>query len=227
MKKVKVISLGGSLIIPNEIDYEFLKNFRKFLINESKKIKFVIVCGGGKTARTYINPLLKEKIDHRIPNFMGIRVTRLNAWFLINFFKGYANKTLPKSIKDVKNLINKNNIVFAGALRYEPNNTSDGTAAKIAAHLKSDFINMTNVKGLYTKNPKKHKNAKFIPKISFNDFYKKANAIKYKAGQHFVLDQSASKIIRQHKIKTVILNKNLKNLKKYLDGKRFTGTVIS
>lgn len=225
--ETKVVSLGGSLIIPEIIDYEFIKKFRTFLLNESKKYKFVIVCGGGKTARNYINPLLKEKIDYKICSLMGIRVTRLNAWFMINFFRGKANKTLPKSIKDVQNLLKKGNIVFAGALRYEPNNTSDGTAAKIAAHLNADFINMTDVKGLYTKNPKVFKDAKFIPRISFNAFYKRANAIKYKAGMHFVLDQSASRIIRQHNIKTIIISKDLKNFKNYLDKKPFVGTIIS
>ena len=35
VKKVVVISLGGSLIVPNKINYEFLKKFRKVL----KKIK--------------------------------------------------------------------------------------------------------------------------------------------------------------------------------------------
>ena len=59
------------------------------------------------------------------------------------------------------------------------------------------------------------------------DFYRMANKIKFKAGQHFVLDQTASKIIKQNKIKTYIVNKDLKNLKKVLKEKNFNGTVIS
>ena len=150
---VKVISLGGSVIVPDEINYDFLLRFREFIVEYSKKEKIVIVCGGGKTARRYINALDKRKVDHKILNYIGIRITKLNAWFLINFFKGACAHTLAKSLKDVKNLLVKNKIVVVGALRYKPNTTSDGTAVDIAKMLKIDFINITKVKGLYNKNP--------------------------------------------------------------------------
>ena len=120
----------------------------------------------------------------------------------------------------------KNKIVFCGALRYEPNQTTDGTAAEIARYLKTDMlINVTNIDGLYNKNPKTNKNARFISKISFDDFYKMVSKIKFKAGQHFVLDFAAAKIIRKNNIKTVIVGR--KNLEKVLKGKTFRGTVIS
>ena len=105
--------------------------------------------------------------------------------------------------------------------------TSDGNAAEIAEMIKADYlINMTNVKGLYDKNPKTNKSAKFIPEISFKDFMTRINKIKFKAGQHFVLDQSAAKIISRSKIKTCIVNNDLKNLNKLLNEKKFVGTVI-
>ncbi|MEK6952000.1 MAG: UMP kinase [Nanoarchaeota archaeon] len=223
---VKVISLGGSLIVPNDIDSDYLNKFKELIIKYSKKDKFVIVCGGGRTARIYINALRKNKINDKILGYIGIRITRLNAWLLINLFEKYVSAKLGKSLKDIENLLNKRNIVIVGGLRYKPDNTSDGTAAAIANMLKCEFINMTNVKGLYDKDPKL-KNAKFIPKISFNEFYKIANKIKYKAGQHFVLDQSAARIIKKNKIKTYIISGDLKNLEKILKRKRFIGTVVN
>ena len=50
--------------------------------------------------------------------------------------------------------------------------------------------------------------------------------IKYHPGQHFVLDQSAIKFIKEKKIKTYILGKNMKNLDNLLNNKRFIGTTI-
>ena len=85
---------------------------------------------------------------------------------------------------------------------------------------------MTNVKGLYNKDPRKYRDAKFIKEINFNDFYKMINKIKYEAGQHFVLDQNAAKIIKENKIKTVIIGRDLKNFENYLKGKEFIGTII-
>ncbi|MEW6062771.1 MAG: UMP kinase [Nanoarchaeota archaeon] len=226
--KVVVISLGGSLIVPNEIDYRFIKSFRKLIVRLSNKTKFVIVVGGGKTARNYINAFANENVSEKIKSLIGIAVTRLNARFMEMFIGKYSTQHLPTTLKEIKNMLKKDNIIFAGALRYVPNNTSDGTAAQLAAYLKTDFINLTNVNGLYTKNPGEFKDAKFIPKISFNEFYKKAMKIKYRAGQHFVLDQNAARIIKKHKVKTAILNGDkLKNLENYIKGKRFVGTVIS
>ena len=223
---VKVLSLGGSVIVPDEINYDFLLKFREFIVEYSKKEKIVIVCGGGKTARRYINALEKRKVDHKILNYIGIRITRLNAWFLINFFKGECAHRPAKSLKEVKNLLSKNNIVIVGALRYKPNTTSDGTAADIAKILKTNFINITKVKGLYDKNPEL-KGAKLIRKISFDDIYQLIKKIKYKPGMNFVLDPLAAKTVMDHKIKTYIIGPDLKNLKKLLEGKKFVGTVIS
>ena len=54
------------------------------------------------------------------------------------------------------------------------------------------------------------------------------NKIKYEAGQHFILDQAAAKIICRAKIKTLIINgEKLDNVKKYLEDKTFRGTLIS
>jgi len=224
--RIVVISLGGSLIIPDEIDYNFINNF-KDLILKFKNIKFVIVTGGGRIARKYINGLKKEGLNQKMQCLIGIAVTRLNARFMSNFFKNNASGTTPNSLKEIKNLLSKNKIVFAGGLRYQEDNTSDGTAAQIANYLNCEFVNMTNVKGLYNKDPRKYKDAKFIKEISFDEFYKIANKLRYEAGQHFVLDQHAAKIIKENKIKTVIIGKDLKNFENYLKCKEFIGTIIS
>ena len=60
MGRIVVISLGGSIIVPDKINVEFLKDFKK-LINDfvEKGNKAIIVCGGGKTARLYQNAASK------------------------------------------------------------------------------------------------------------------------------------------------------------------------
>lgn len=223
MKRVTVISLGGSLIVPDKVDVNFLKKFKAVIDKFDRK--FVIVCGGGSVARTYINALDSLKVNIYEKSLMGIGITRTNARFMIKLFKD-ASKTVPKSMTEVSKVLAKNKIVFCGGLRYEPDNTSDGTAAKLAYYFRSDFINLTNVKGLFDKDPKL-KGAKFISKISYSDFDKMVRKIKYKPGQHFVLDQTANEVIQRHKIKTVILGKDLKQLENYLKGRKFVGTLIT
>lgn len=227
MKKVLVISLGGSLIVPDKIDYKFLERFHRVIKKKYSKHKFIVVCGGGSIARRYIDALKKENKSKKEISLAGIRATRLNALFMMQFFGKQANSAVPSSMVEAKNQLEKNNIVFCGALRYAADETSDGTAAKLARHYKTSFINLTNVAGLYTNDPRKDKNAKLIEKISWKEFEKLAHKIKYKPGQHFVLDQNASTIIRKSKIATYILGRDMKNLSNLLENKKFTGTSIN
>jgi uridylate kinase len=227
MKKVIVLSLGGSMIVPNEPNFSFLNKFRKTLAKHYKSHKFVIVCGGGTIARKYIDNLKKEHKSKLELSKAGIMATRMNARFMMQFFnKHNSNDTLPMSMKEVKDNLSKNNVVICGALRFNPNATSDTTAAKLANYLNSEFINITNIKGLYSANPFTNKNAKFIPFIDWASFDKIANKIKHKAGQHFVLDQSAAVLIRKHKTKTYIIGPYPNQISNILKGKKFIGTLI-
>src|SRR3989344_2109597 len=223
-KKIIVISLGGSLIVPDSIDVNFLEKFKKLIKKNENKYKFVVACGGGSIARKYIKALREAGKSEYLQSMSGIAVTRLNARFMTYFFGKDANEGIPHDMLQVKNLLGKNDFVFCGALRYAEKETTDATSAKLASFFKTEFINLTLVSGLHDKNPLKHKNAKFIPKISWQKFYNMAKKIPYKPGQHFVLDQEAAKIIFKHRIKTYIIGKDLNQLDKLLSGKKFKGT---
>ena len=222
-----VISLGGSIIIPGEVNYTYLKKFVSLIKKYSKNNKIVIVTGGGITARKYINSLRKDNLNEDIYSLIGIATTKLNARLVNGFFNKIV-VDLPDSLNEVKKSLEKNNIVIIGSLGFQPDMTSDGDAAQVAEYIKADlFLNLTNVNGLYNKDPKKFNDAKLVKNIQFDEFYKIAKKIGFKAGQHFVLDYRGAEIIKKANIKTIILNGiNLKNLENVLKGKRFIGTVI-
>ncbi|MBS3079894.1 UMP kinase [Candidatus Pacearchaeota archaeon] len=228
MKEVVIISLGGSLIIPDVINVKFLREFKKVILKNSRRYRFILVCGGGKTARNYINGLEEQKMFRKrmFQSLLGIEATKLNAKFLIYFFGRRFNKTIPKDMKDIEEHLKKYNVVICGALRYSKKQTSDSTAAKLAKHFNSVFINMTNVPGLYDKSPRKYRNAKFIPYINYKDFLKMAKKIEFRPGQHFVIDQTAAKIIKKYKIRTFVIDGDMKNFDNLLNEKHFVGTVI-
>jgi uridylate kinase len=225
MKEVIVVSLGGSLIVPDDINYRYLKEFKKVILKYSKKFKFVIVCGGGSVARKYISAIAKEQKSHKLQSFAGISVTRMNARFVSYFFGLDPERGIPHKISEVKKYLRKQDVVFCGALEYKPHQTSDTTAASIAKKFNAEFVNLTDIKGLFDKNPKKFKNAIFIPRIGWRNFHKRAAEIKFKPGQHFVLDQSASKIILENKIPTYIIG-SVKQFENFLKGIGFVGTEI-
>jgi uridylate kinase len=226
-KDVVVISLGGSLIIPGDVNAALLWNFRKVLMKNAKRHKFIVVCGGGSIARKYINALKRTGIGADFQSFAGIAATRTNARFVSYFFKYNPDMGIPHTMETVSNYLKTRDIIFCGALEYKPNQTSDTTSAEIAKRFDSMFINLTDVSGLHDKNPKKYKDAKFIPEISWKDFDRMASSMKFEPGQHFVLDQSAAKIILKHRITTYILGKDMKQLDNLLNGRKFKGTIIS
>lgn len=221
--KTIVISLGGSILVPDNINLKFLEEFKEFLKKHEKTHRFVVVTGGGSIARKYISALKDYPV--KTQSMIGIAVTRLNARFLKYFLETKAD--IPQDMHHVKNLLTKNNIVICGSLRYAEKETSDSTSAKLSHFLKADFINMTNVAGLFTKDPRKFKDAKLIPEISWKKFYAIAKSLKYTAGQHFVLDQHGAKIIMKYHIPAYIINSDIKNLEALIQNKKFVGTVIS
>lgn len=220
-----VISLGGSVIIPNGFDYKFLENFRKLILRLSKKNKIIICTGGGKIARDYIAVLETRNLSKTICDEIGIFATRLNAK-LVSSFIGKCNDVIPTSLKEISNLLKRYDVVVCGGLT--PGRTTDGTTAEIASYLGTKtMLNIVDVKGLYDKNPKLYKNAKLIEAISPEDFIKFFENMNEKPGQHFVLDSLAANIAKKNKIKVVIISKDIKNLKNYFNNKKFVGTVIS
>lgn len=227
MKKTVVISLGGSLIIPTPMDIAFLKRFRDELRSHYSHYKFAIVSGGGEVARKYMDALRATHRSEYEQALAGIRATRMNARFLMQFFGNEANDTLPSDMQGVKDALPANNVVICGALRYVHDSTSDSTAARLAQYLDTEFINMTNTLGLFTADPRENINATLISQISWLEFEKHAKSKPYKPGQHFVLDQKAAAIIRKRNIPTYIIGPDCTQLSNILHKKPFKGTLIT
>src|SRR3989344_4294286 len=98
--EVILISLGGSVIVPDRIDVGFLKKFRKLILKQKNR-KFVVVCGGGKTCRRYqkaaseITKTSEEDLD-----WLGIHATRLNAHLLRTVFGDAAHKKVISGFRE-------------------------------------------------------------------------------------------------------------------------------
>ncbi len=225
MPKTFVVSLGGSLICPNDFDFNFLKKFKHTILRYiKKKNKFAIICGGGKLARTFQETASRsKKLSNDELDWFGIHATKINAHLMNSMFKGYSenfivsNPTLKLSLK-------KSIVITSG---WKPGWSTDYVAVLLAKNLKvKEVINMSNVDYVYDKDPKKFKNAKKLEKLRWKEYIKMTGA-KWKAGMNVPFDPMASKEAQSSKIRVYIIGKNLKNLENLLDNKRFKGTVIS
>ncbi len=219
-----VISLGGSLIHPENVDVLFLKNF-KSLINKftSKGYRFVIYCGGGKLARKMQDAAAKiTKLENIELDWLGIHATRLNAELVKTIFRKDAEDTLIVNPND-RIKFTKKIIVACGWL---PGWSTDFDAVLAAKNLGiKEMINMSNVDFVYDKDPRKFKDAKKLGKIKWKDFRKLIDG-EWHAGMNAPFDPIAAKEAEKIKMKVNFIGKDLKNLEKLLNGKDFIGTVI-
>lgn len=219
--KTIVISLGGSIIIPDNIDISFLKNFKK-LIEEFKDYRFAIYCGGGSLARKYQAAYSQIDDDQLALDWLGISATYLNAFLLKSILRDVAEQTIitdpTKKIKSKKRIL-----VAAG---WKPGWSTDYDAVLLAKNLKADtVINMTNVDYVYDKDPK-YKDAKPLKNISYNAI-KKIIAKKWSPGLNAPFDPIAVRQAQKLKLKIIIIGKKINNLRNILRKKKYKGTVIS
>ena len=224
-----VISVGGSLIAPKDgIDTVFLKTFKETIINqvEKKGMKFVIVCGGGKTARDYqgaykaVNPNVSDfDLD-----FMGIYATKLNAQLMANIFKDVADPEIIENPNE--NIFTNYSIVVAGG--WEPGCSTDYDAVLLALNVGAKrIINLSNIDGVYDGDPKKVDKVKMFREISWDD-YLKLIPDKWKPGLSSPFDPVASEKAKEKGVEVFITNGNqIENMESYLESGFFhSGTLI-
>lgn len=222
MMSIIALSVGGSVLD----DPDYIKKLASVLKKLSEKNKLYIVAGGGKTARKYIDVCRKFDADESFLDDVGIDVTRLNAKVLI----AALGNAYPKPAKDFDEAIIGGKsfpvVVMGGT---HPGHTTDAVTAMLAERTKSDkLIIATNVDYVYTADPKKHRNAKPLEKLTPDELIKITSVTSSEAGSKSVIDPLGAKIIARSKIKTFVINgKNLNALKNVVENKNFVGSVIA
>ncbi|MBL7056137.1 UMP kinase [Candidatus Woesearchaeota archaeon] len=222
--KTIVLSLGGSLIAPDKVDAQFLKNFKKTVDKFVRKgFRFVIICGGGKIARNYQEAASKIiKTDNNTLDWIGIYATILNANFVKELFGNTAHSEIITN--PTKKISSKKKIIVASG--WKPGWSTDYDAVLLAKQLKSDMIvNMSNVDYVYDKDPKKFKSAKKINNTCWKHFRELIGS-KWTAGLNAPFDPIAAREAQKSKKKVMIIGKNLKNFENLISGKKFKGTLV-
>jgi uridylate kinase len=224
-KEIIVVSLGGSLIVPDHIDIDFLTSFRALILLYVKKgIRFVLICGGGKTARVYqqaasrVGNLRKDEID-----WIGIHSTRLNAQLMHAIFLPWVH---PYVISDpTKPFRFTNRILIAAG--WEPGCSTDYDAVLIAKAVGAKKLaNLSNIDCVYTKDPRIYSDARALPELSWKE-YRKIIPKKWDPGLNAPFDPVAAKCAEAFGMEVAILNgRDMSTVQKYFDGKACAGTII-
>ncbi len=226
MQETIVISLGGSLIVPDQIDTDFLKSFKTLILShvvEGKK--FVIVTGGGKIARRYMNSAKEfgNPSDEDL-HWIGIASLKLNAELVRVIFGKYAQTKVVSNLGEDFDF--EKPIVIGSA--YKPGHSTDWDAVLAGKTVGAKkIINLSNIDYVYDSDPRKNPKAKKFEKISWLE-YRNLIPKDYTPGLNSPFDPTASKMAEEEGMQVIIMNgKPIDNLAKCLDGEKFSGTVIT
>jgi uridylate kinase len=225
-----VISVGGSLIVPNGgIDSKFLQELNEFIRKELAKNKnrqFFLITGGGMTTRHYqaaARDVLGQQLEADDLDWLGIHATRLNGHLLRTIFRDIAHPVIIDDYSIIRKPIER---VVVGA-GWKPGWSTDYDAVLVCEDYGAKtIINLSNINKVYDKDPNKYKDAKPFDKISWDEL-RKLVGDKWTPGMHIPFDPIATKKAQSLGIKAIIVNgSDFENVGKALDGKKFTGTVI-
>ena len=221
-----IVSVGGSLIVPDRIDTGFLTRFKAIILDKVQRgFTFTIITGGGKTARHYqdaantVTPLSPQDLD-----WIGIHSTRLNGQLLRNIFVGYAHTQVIKN-PTIDIDADEPIIIAAG---WQPGFSTDRDAVLIAKNLGARRLaNLSNIDYVYDKDPKRYPDAKKIEKISWAEF-RTIIPDHWDPGLSSPFDPVAAQEAEALGLEVAVINgTKLEEFSNYLDGKPFVGTIIS
>jgi len=219
-----VLKVGGSYFLDGDKMREDVLSDFVDLVKSFNNIELAVVVGGGKRARNYQEDARKKKMTEFDCDLLGIKASQDNAVQISKALGNLSVNKIPKTLVEARDFWKERILIMGGT---EPGHTTDAVAALLAEATKSDLIISTNVDGIYTEDPKYHKDATKIPKMTFNEFLELVmKQDKLRPGENYVVDSVAAKIISRSKIKTRIIDgRDISNVEKAINGK-ITGTII-
>lgn len=226
--EIVVISLGGSIVVPNGgINVGFLKRFNKFIRKQIKNNRrFLIVVGGGKIARHYrdAGKGVIGKISNEDLDWLAIHATRINAHLIRTIFQDIAHPRIVENYD--KKLRNWKEPVAIGA-GWKPGWSTDYDAVLLARDYKASIIiNLSNIDYVYNKDPSIYPDAQPIKKATW-DYFETLVGDKWIPGLNAPFDPIATKLAKKLGLTVIFVNgKNLNNVERILNGESFRGTVI-
>ena len=215
MKTVLIKLSGESLAGANSEKRGIDDNYIEYICKRIKKVSDLgvgvgIVCGGGNFMR---GGRTSKVIAREVADYMGMLGTVMNALALYDGFTRVGAKAYLQSGLDVaspyvnkldskkaKQALLEGKIVVFGGGTGKPGCSTDTAAAGRAKDIDADaIIKLTNVNGVYDKDPDEHSDAVMYDKVTFDEVLEKELGI---------MDLSAIEMCRDNNIEIIVTNIN-------------------
>lgn len=221
-----VVSVGGSLIVPEGIDTPFLQNFRDCILEHVRRgFSFFIITGGGRTARAYQDAAhaVRGDLDRDDLDWIGIHATRLNAHLMRALFKDEAQERI---VKNPTRALHSRSPIIIGA-GWRPGWSTDYIAVMAAKKLGTrKLVNLSDIDHVYTKDPREFPDAEKLEQVDWKTF-RSIIPDHWDPGLSAPFDPIAAKEAEALSLEVAVINgRDLGSFSNYLAGEPFTGTVI-
>ncbi len=200
-----VLRIGGS-VVASPFNPTLLSDYAELLMKLRREgHKVAAVVGGGSLAREMIRVAKEMGLKEPEQDEVAISVSRLVAQLLLMKLGEAGAKRVPLSIEEAADFVKDGKAVVMGGLK--PGMTTDAVAAMLAEQIGADLlVKATDQEGIYTRDPKKCRDARKLDVLSFNDLARFFEKEKHEAGIHQILDPEALRILKKRKTRTIVLN---------------------
>ncbi len=229
MKKTILIKLSGESLagqFGHGFDFDYMKEVCS-MIKEIHDMgcNVAIVCGGGN----FMRGRDATEMERETADYVGMLATVMNSLALKDVFIKLGSKVYNQSglhvgiiddidKKKIAEAFHDNRIVIFGGGTGKPYFSTDTGAALRARDINADMIiKLTNVDGVYDKDPNKFSDAVMYNEVTFDEVLER---------QLGVMDLSAMEICRENNIEIVVTNIDNENALKDIINHNVVGTRV-
>lgn len=208
------ISLGGSLLTGKNSDpyvkldpamYTRYAEVIRRLHEEGHEM--VVVCGGGKPARYFIDIAKTYNAPPEVLDYLGIKSSHVNALLFMAALGDIAEQPTVYETPSLGFADRQPCKVWIGG-GHKPGVSTDYRAVQFAEAMGADLIiNATDIDGVYTKNPRAHDDAEKLAELTFAQLEKIIVENTNQApGEYGLFDLAAVVLSKKLKIPVVIID---------------------
>jgi uridylate kinase len=203
-----VIKIGGSLLF-NPDGFFNTNRFEAYAsaIHELKKADYqpILVLGGGKLAKQLIayGESLGASRDGK--DRLGIAATWICAQLMITALSKDVHPVPITTEKQLTELLQTDALLVLGGLT--PGQSTNAVAARVAELSGARLVlNVTDVDGVYTLDPRRYSEAELISELSVPDLRKIVEELEDKPGTYPLFDRRALDIVERAKLEVWFVN---------------------
>lgn len=198
-----VVKVSGKIVNPDNPDTVkgYVSVFKQMHENG---LRLVVVVGGGRVAREYINAARLLGVNKGLLDLLGIEASRLNARLLAYALYPYSYPEPPRSLWETLEAMASGRIVVVGG--FQPGQSTAGVAALVAEAVNAGLLIVaTTVDGVYTLDPRKHPDARLVKRLDYR-LLREIISQSSEPGHYELLDPLAITILERSRIPVRIVN---------------------